>query len=145
MNQSVATHKASQQNIAKLKDQKTQKEAEYQQVIKDLIVVKEINDQKASVTTCLSSKGCTSIPESLKEVVPQTRAFLQLQKNEGTKMAFDQKKILANINEYLLKGTSNQTNGTVTSIIFGNLMPVANIDNLVMVPITLTIDFADKN
>lgn len=145
MNQTVAKYKASQQNITKLEDQRTQKETEYQQVIKDLIVVKEINEQKTSVTSCLSSKGCTNLPDSLKEVIPQTKAFLQLQKNEGEKMSFDQKKILANINEYLLKGSNNQSNGSVTSIIFGNLTPVTNINNLVMVPITLTIDFADKN
>ena len=60
-------------------------------------------------------------------------------------MPFDQKKILANINEYLLRGASNQSNGVVTSIIFGNLIPMDEVKGVVMVPITLTVDFADKN
>ncbi len=60
-------------------------------------------------------------------------------------MAFDQKKVLANINEYLLKGANSQSNGTVTSIVFGNPLPVAGIDTVVQIPITLTVDFADKN
>lgn len=60
-------------------------------------------------------------------------------------MAFDQKKILANINEFLLRGANNQSNGVVTSIIFGNLSPVEELESIDQVPITLTVDFADKN
>lgn len=145
MNNSVAQYKQTRTNIETLQNKKLQKETEYQQVIKDLVAVKAINEQKGAVLTCLSSRGCNTLPESLNEVVPQVRAFLQLQKNDGQKMAFDQKKILANINEYLLRGSNNQSNGTVTSIIFGNLTPVKDNEQVVMVPITLTVDFADKN
>lgn len=60
-------------------------------------------------------------------------------------MAFDQKKVLANINEYLLKSSTNQLNGVVTSISFGNISTVDGIANLMRIPIFLTIEFADKN
>jgi|GEM_PF-7049926 len=145
MQASAEKHTATKESIRNLENAKMQKEAEYDQVVKDLIVVRDINAQKGAVVTCLSTRGCSNLPESLKTVVPQTRAFLQLQKNEGEKMAFDQKKILANINEYLLRGANNQSNGTVTSIVFGNLAPVTDYENIVQVPIQLTIDFQDKN
>lgn len=103
MNNTVAHYDMTRQTLVSLQNQKTQKEAEYNQVVDDLTMIKNINTQKVSLLACLSTKGCTSIPDSLTGVVPQMRAFLQLQKNDGEKMAFDQKKILANINEYLVK------------------------------------------
>lgn len=145
MNDAVSNYQGVQNNITSLQTQKMLKEAEYQQVIKDLVVLKDVNAQKAAVVTCLSTKGCGTLPESLRSVVPQVRAFLQLQRNTETKMAFDQKKILANINEYLLKGNGSQSNGVVTSISFGNLAPMVGVENVVQVPITLTIDFSDKD
>ncbi len=145
MKDAVAKHRAMQDSIETLEQQQMLKDAEYQQTVKDLLIVKEINAQKTSVVDCLSTRGCSTLPESLNPVLEHVRAFLQLQKNDAEKMAFDQKTILANINEYLLRGTTNQSNGVVTSITFGNIADVKEIDSLIMVPITLTIDFADKN
>ncbi len=145
MSDSVAQYDGVKNNIATLQNQKMLKESEYQQVVKDLLVLKDISAQKAAVVTCLSTKWCTTLPESLRPVASQTRAFLQLQKNTETKMAFDQKKILANINEYLLKWNNNQSNGVVTSISFGNLTKMDGIENVVQVAINLTIDFANKD
>lgn len=145
MNESVITHNAVRANITALESQKMIKDAEYNQVIKDLTTLKDISNQKSTLIGCLSTRGCTSIPESLKPVLAPTRAFLQLQKNDGQKMEFDQKKILANINEYLLKLSNGQPNGLVTSIVFGAVAPVVGSETLVQIPITMTVDFADKN
>ena len=82
MQGSVARHDATKESIVALENQKMATEAEYQQVIKDLIVVRDINAQKSAVLTCLSTRGCTTLPESVSSFIPQTRAFLQLQKNE---------------------------------------------------------------
>ena len=103
MKKAQAAHEAVRTNIVTLENQKLQTETEYQQVIKDLLVIKEINTQKTTISACLTTRGCNSLPDSIKSVVPQTRAFLLLQKNAGAKMAYDQKKILANINEFLLR------------------------------------------
>ena len=100
---SAAQYDATRQAIDKLQMQKVQKDAEYQKTVTDLTIVKDITDHRAELVTCLSTKGCTSVPPSLTSVLPQVRAFLELQKNDGIKMEFDQKKILANINEYLVK------------------------------------------
>lgn len=145
MQDSVAKYQATSNNVSLLQAQQQAKEQEYQEVVQDLLAIKDINAQRDELLTCLSTKGCTNVADSLKNVIPQMRAFLQLQKNEGEKMAFDQKKILANVNEYLLKGSNQETNGVITSIVFGNIAPVEAIDNLIQIPITLTIDFADKN
>lgn len=118
MSESVMTYSAVRSNIAALESQKIVKDAEYNRVIKDLTTLKDINTQKTTLIGCLSTRGCTTVPESLKPVIAPTRAFLQLQKNDGQKMEFDQKKVLANINEYLLKLSNGQPNGIVTSIIF---------------------------
>lgn len=82
MNDTVERHDTSKENVGSLQNQKMQKEAEYQQVIKDLIVIKEVNSQKSAVLSCLSTKGCTTLPETVAPVSTQVRAFLQLQKNE---------------------------------------------------------------
>lgn len=145
LNRSQDAYTGVQQSISALELQKVQKEKDYQEVIKDLIVIKNVNDQKQSIVSCLSTASCVNLPESLADALPNVRAFLQLQKNESEKMSFDQKKILANINEYLLKGNNNQSNGTITSIVFGNLAPVEWVESVVQVPLSLTIDFANKN
>lgn len=142
---SAAEYDTTRQSVVTLQQQKILKEAEYQKVVSDLTKVNQINQQKTDLFTCLSTKGCATIPDALKNSLPQVRAFLQLQKNEWTKMEFDQKKVLANINEYLLKWTNGVINGAITSIVFGNVAPVAALGNVVQIPITLTIDFADKN
>lgn len=142
----AAQYDATRQAIDHLQLQKIEKDAEYQKVVNDLTVVKDITDHKADLVSCLSRKWCASLPGSLSGVLPQVKAFLQLQKNDGTKMEFDQKKILANINEYLVKSVdTNQPNGSITSVTFGNTSAVADFDEVIQIPITLTIDFADKN
>ena len=142
---SAAQYDATRQSISSLQLQKQQKDAEYQKVVADLTTVKDITDHKAELMTCLSTRGCTSIPASLTNSVPQVRAFLQLQKNDGIKMEFDQKKVLANINEYLVRANDSQANGAITSVTFGNTSPAAGLENVIQIPIILTIDFADKN
>ncbi len=145
MQDTAAEYEATSRSVDLLQTQQMQKDREYKEVVNDLLAIKDINTQKAELLTCLSTKGCTAIPETLVPVIPQMRAFLQLQKNEGDKMAFDQKKILANINEYLLKSSTNQLNGVVTSISFGNISTMETIENLIRIPIMMTIEFADKN
>lgn len=56
MQNSATRHASTKENITALENQKMQKEAEYQQVIKDLIIVRDINGQKSAVLTCLSTR-----------------------------------------------------------------------------------------
>ncbi|MBP6910465.1 hypothetical protein KBC03_02600 [Patescibacteria group bacterium] len=56
MSDSVAQYDGVKNNIATLQNQKMLKESEYQQVVKDLLVLKDISAQKAAVVTCLSTK-----------------------------------------------------------------------------------------
>ncbi len=59
-------------------------------------------------------------------------------------MDFDQKRILANIDMFLLKNNLSSSNGEVQTITFASSQPVDKSIWLYKVPITLTIDFNDN-
>jgi hypothetical protein len=64
------------------------------------------------------------LPESIKNEPEKSavKAYLQLQKAaDNTKFTLDQKKLLAYLNEFLVKSSTelNKINGTISDISFG--------------------------
>ena len=145
MQDAVSRSDQVQQSIHVLQQQKAAQDQAYQQTLQDLTVIKEMGQEKDTLVNCFTTSGCNSFPADLTGVRPQTRVFLQLQKDSATKMTFDEKQVLANIDQYLLRGVGGQSNGDVSSIIFGPLAPVIGNDDLLQLPITMTVTFADKN
>lgn len=82
MQRTVAEYESTTRSVDLLQIQQMEKDREYKEVVNDLLAIKDINTQRTELLTCLSTKGCTAIPESLMPVIPQMRSFLQLQKNE---------------------------------------------------------------
>ncbi|MBU0627010.1 hypothetical protein KKG31_06575 [Patescibacteria group bacterium] len=78
------------------------------------------------------------------------RSYIQLGNLSTSKMLVDEKKILANINEYLTKQSSKDPavktstrNGFLNSIVIGD--PIEGLGILFSVPIRINITFTDKD
>jgi hypothetical protein len=117
-------------------------------VLKDAELLQQISNwaQKNSLIQCYNS-NCTSLPESIKNEPEKSavKAYLQLQKAaDNTKFTLDQKKLLAYLNEFLVKSSTelNKINGTISDISFG--WAGKTIPNAISVPTTITISFSDK-
>lgn len=117
-------------------------------VLKDVELLKQLSNdsQKNSLIQCYNS-NCSSLPENIKDepVKSSVKAYLQLQKEaDNTKFTLDQKKLLAYLNEFLVKSSTelNKVNGTIDSISFGSLGKT--ISSAVVVPTSISVTFADK-
>lgn len=70
--------------------------------------------------------GCAQLDKTIQNNFGIARSYIQLNTLSAPKMEVDERKILANINEFLIKKTSNEPgltsrskNGTINSIAIG--------------------------
>lgn len=132
-----------QQQITNFLEKKSQYEKD-----KDLISLMEINENK--IISCVNYKvWCTEIPQEIRENFWFARSYLQLNNLHDPKMEINEKIILANINEYLLKEIGQNNNesltriGKITNISIGESKVV--VSQLYSIPIRLQASFANKD
>ncbi|MFA5748195.1 MAG: hypothetical protein WC872_03745 [Candidatus Absconditabacterales bacterium] len=121
-------------------------ETKRKQMESDKQLIQDINKQENKIISCLNNKiGCEDILPSIKTNFGIARSYISLNNFSGGKMAIDEKKLLANINEYLLKscGNNSDKNGSINKISF--LDSINYLGKLNYVPIRLNITFEDKN
>ncbi len=114
---------------------------------KDLIWLIEIHENK--IISCVNYKiWCTEIPQEIRDNFWFARSYLQLNNLHDPKMEINEKIILANINEYLLKKTSqNNENSTkigkIINISIGK--PNVVVSQLYSIPIRIEASFINKD
>jgi len=117
----------------------------------DRKLVTTITQQQNQIISCLNYQlGCAQLDKSIQNNFGIARSYIQLNLLSTPKMAVDEKKILANINEFLIKKTSNDPsivsrskNGNINNIAIGE--PKAWPGILWYVPIRVNITFSDKD
>lgn len=117
---------------------------------KDKKLVTTINQQENQIISCLNYRiGCNELDPIVKDNFDIARSYIQIWDLSSSRMLVDEKKILANINEYLTKELSSEPgvksrskNGTLNSITIGDPLPGSG--NLSSVPINLSVSFVDK-
>jgi hypothetical protein len=112
----------------------------------DKQLIQDINKQENKIISCLNNKiWCEDILPSIKTNFGIARSYISLNNFSWWKMAIDEKKLLANINEYLLKSCWNNSdkNWSINKISF--LDSINYLWKLNYVPIRLNITFEDKN
>jgi len=93
----------------------------------DTKLVNTITQQQNQIISCLNYQiGCAQLDKTIQDNFGIARSYIQLTSLSTPKMAVDEKKILANINEFLIKKTSNDPgvvsrskNGVINSIAIG--------------------------
>lgn len=117
----------------------------------DSKLVTTITKQQNQIVSCLNYQlWCNQLDVSIQNNFGVARSYIQLNSLSAPKMLVDEKKILANINEYLIKKTSSDPsvisrskNGNINNISIGEPKIWSWI--LSFVPIRINITFADKD
>ena len=117
----------------------------YQQ---DSRLLVSIEQQKAAVIGCINfDSGCDDLSMDIQENIDVIRYHLQLHSLATNKMVIDERKILKNINEFLLQDDPFREwlsyNGTINSIVIGNGKKI--FQWLSSIPVTLGITFTNKD
>lgn len=111
-------------------------------------LVDTIKNVETQVVWCVNTlQWCKELPELVKNNFSVVRSYLLLSEMANAKMSLDEKKILANIDWFLLKQDSLNTNSTLNNWILNKIVIWEKTqfnDNLYFVPIELKITFNDK-
>lgn len=117
----------------------------------DTKLINTIDQQETQIISCLNYRiWCAQLDDSIKNNFGVARNYMQLNSLTSLKMTVDEKKILANINEYLIRGASTAPgkisttkNWFINSISIGE--PTLEYNILQSLPIRLNITFEDKD
>lgn len=87
----------------------------------DQKLIQKIESQQANIISCLNTRtNCTSIDPALRTNFSFARSYIQLNNLTDPKMFVNEKILLANINEYLLRDPSTKAkNGVINKIAIG--------------------------
>ncbi|MEI6773918.1 MAG: hypothetical protein WCL18_03785 [bacterium] len=88
----------------------------------DQKLIQKIEEQQANIISCLNTRtNCSEIDPSLRNNFSFARSFIQLNNLTDPKMFVNEKILLANINEYLLRDPITKAkNGLVNKIAIGD-------------------------
>ena len=111
----------------------------------DKALIQKIEDQQWNIISCLNTReNCSSIDPALRTNFSFARSYIQLNNLTDPKMFINEKVLLANINEYLLRDPVNKSkNGLINKIAIGESKQF--FWNLFYVPLQLNITFDTKD
>lgn len=111
----------------------------------DQKLIQKIEAQQSAIISCLNTRtDCASIDPALRTNFSFARSYIQLNNLTDPKMFVNEKILLANINEYLLRDPQTKTkNGLINKIAIGE--PKQFFWNLYYVPLKLNITFDTKD
>ena len=111
----------------------------------DQKLIKKIEDQSENIVSCLNlRKNCPAIDSGLRTNFSFARSYIQLNNLTDPKMFVNEKILLANINDYLVKDPQSTTkNWAINKINIGE--PKQFFWNLFYVPVRLNITFNSKD
>lgn len=138
------TYQSTHANLADMNLQLSSFETKKMQADADKSFIQKIESQQENIISCLNTRAnCASIDESLRNNFSFARSYIQLNNLTDSKMAVNEKILLANINEYLLRDADKAKNGVVNKISIGD--PQQFFWNLFYVPLKLNITFTTKD
>ena len=111
----------------------------------DQKLIQKIEDQQLNIISCLNTRAnCSAIDPALRTNFSFARSYIQLNNLTDPKMFINEKILLANINEYLLRDPVTKIkNWLINKIAIGE--PKQFFWNLYYVPLKLNITFDTKD
>lgn len=110
----------------------------------DKVLIGKMQGQESLIVSCLNSKvACKEIDPAIRDNFSFARSYIQLNNLSTPRAMINEKILLANINEYLLKDVSGLRNGQLNDIHIGE--PKNFEENLYVVPVRLSVDFDNKD
>ena len=111
----------------------------------DQKLIQKVEDQQSNIIACLNTReNCSAIDPALRTNFSFARSYIQLNNLTDPKMFVNEKILLANINEYLLRDpVTKAKNGLINKIAIGE--PKQFFWNLYYVPLKLNVTFDTKD
>jgi hypothetical protein len=110
----------------------------------DKALITQMESGADTIISCLNDRvDCENIPQSIRNNFSFARSYIQLNNLSDPKMVINEKVLLKNINDYLLRNADGSRNGIVNQIAIGESKQFTG--NLRYVPLKLTITFNDKD
>lgn len=114
------------------------------QMESDKALITKMEAQQNLIVSCLNDrKWCTDIDAAIKNNFWFARSYIQLNNLTDPKMVINERVLLTNINEYLLKWSNGNLNGNISKIAIGE--PKQYAGNLRFAPLKLSITFDNKD
>ena len=114
------------------------------QMDSDKALIAKMEAQQNLIVSCLNDRqSCNEIDAAIRNNFWFARSYIQLNNLTDPKMIINEKVLLTNINEYLLKENNGSSNGAVTKIAIGE--PKQYAGNLRYAPLQLSITFDNKD
>lgn len=128
-------------------DEKIKKtENDIKKVERQIGIIERLNDQQKRNTliTCLNTQECEGVPPELMPHLQLLRTYILVDNLEAEKMKFNQKLLLKNINDFLLRSVSSLENGRLSGVSFGNPELINKDHDIYRLPITLQVTFPNE-
>lgn len=110
----------------------------------DKALIAKMESQQNIIVSCLNDRtSCKEIDASIRNNFGFARSYIQLNNLTDPKMVINERVLLANINEYLLKDGNGTRNGSIAKIAIGE--PKQYAGNLRYAPLQLSISFENKD
>lgn len=138
-----ATYQSKQTELQSLK-------GKIEQLTQDRLQLLNLNKYADQIVVCVNEKrDCSTLPESLKSDFWTVVSYLQMGNLGSEKMKIDEKKILKNLDQYLIKNNPGERNsipnGQIEGIEIGEPESIAENSGFFRLPITIRITFSDKD
>lgn len=110
----------------------------------DKKLIAQMESQQNAIVSCLNDRQwCKDIDAAIQNNFWFARSYIQLNNLTDPRMVINEKVLLANINEYLLKEDNGTRNGSISKIAIGESTSFTG--NLRYVPLRLSIVFDNKD
>lgn len=112
----------------------------------DTVLLSEIEDNETNIILCLNKRqNCSEFPESWNQDLSVPLSYLQASSLHSIKMAVDEKKVLRNLDSYLIRKeiwASNSRNGEILKIVIWDPKAIKDTnEHFFEVPVSVTIEF----
>ncbi len=135
-----------QQKQTELQDLKQKIE----QLTQDKLQLLNLNKYADQILVCVNERReCSALPENLKANLWPAVSYLQMGNLGSEKMKIDEKKILKNLDQYLIKNNPTEKvstpNGQIEEIEIWEPEPVAKDSVFFKLPLKIKVTFSDKD
>lgn len=97
------------------------------------------------IRACSEQWMCEWFSNALRSIIPELRTFAVLSNLSGSKMAFDQKSLLENIEQQLLQDDTGKKLANMESITFSQTIPVQEKEWIYKIPFVMSLEFLSNN
>ena len=121
-----------------------------EQLTQDKLQLLNLNKYADQILVCVNEKReCSALPDNLKSNLWPAVSYLQMGNLSSEKMKIDEKKILKNLDQYLIKNNPavkvSTPNGQIEEIEIWEPEPVAKDSVFFKLPIKIKVTFSDKD